>query len=786
MANQTVGRLNIWLSASTAALARDLQNARKLVSGYATSIDKVLSVGRMTKAISGNFNKVSNSITSAAPALADFSRSAISSLNSIARTVNPFSAFIPSFETFKTLTVAGFVAIQYHAIRLAGELEQIETSFKVLVSGGADYKAVLTDLRQFAAETPFSQQEVLSGAKQLMAYGFAADQLIPTMKAVGDVASATNVSLDDMAYLFGTLRTQGRAYTIDIRQFAQRGIPIWDELAKVMGKNVGEMQALVEEGKVGFPQVLQAFKNMSSQGGKFNNMMEEQSKTLFGRLTALKDNVLMTLADIGTELINALGLKDLIQEWINYTGGVRRNIAAIRPYIREYAEWIKALGNVFVQTFRGATAIVSGFFKGLMGYFPDLKGQADSFRDGLKSWEVDFDRVEEMGIEFARGIISAFQGIIDSARVVGGMFNQYIRQPLVQFRRLVHELNEEFGIQAVNDPLGHMFKLQKDEIDESEKQFRGLMEQWNRRQDTARLKRDDPKAYENQEFNMFLDQEKRIREIKEKYKPKLAAAATIESVSDKIVKLKKVEMELAGQGDKALAAFGMHQRELNVEFDNMIAKRRELKRMQDDPNSAKTAMGIMFGGGMSEAHKITDRYRTIMRGLEGISGDFMVEIGVKIRDGALRDALSKNKKELIVDVPFIGQEDYDKAKALKAEFEHPTTKLFREINEIMVLQWKDLIDDRTAALAVGEKWKAFGGEMRPNVELPSALEYRSVEAESAMNQWRAQVVSPMDGIRRAIEDSTRVEERIYEIARDIAIEINRVRANPPAIKLPGN
>ena len=113
-----------------------------------------------------------------------------------------------------------------------------------------------------------------------MAYGFAAKELIPTMRSLGSVAIATGTRLDDMAYIYGTLRSQGRAYSRDLMQFAMRGIPIYEELAKVMGVGADKIQKMASpQGKIGFKEVEKAFKNMTTNGGKFAGIIDGYMKT---------------------------------------------------------------------------------------------------------------------------------------------------------------------------------------------------------------------------------------------------------------------------------------------------------------------------------------------------------------------------------------------------------------------------------------------------------------------------------------------------------------------------
>lgn len=155
------------------------------------------------------------------------------------------------------------------------------------------------ELINFAAITPFNLIDVGKGAKQLLAYGTKVESIKTELEMLGNVASGVSVPLGDLIYLYGTLRSQGRAYAVDIRQFAGRGIPIYAELAKVLNVNVSEVNKLVEAGRVGFPEVERAFQNMTNKGGMFFNLMEEQSKSVTGKISNLKDKLDVMFNDIG-------------------------------------------------------------------------------------------------------------------------------------------------------------------------------------------------------------------------------------------------------------------------------------------------------------------------------------------------------------------------------------------------------------------------------------------------------------------------------------------------------
>lgn len=195
-------------------------------------------------------------------------------------------------------SVAG-VAASAFALKSATDFEQTRIGIENMLGSADKAKDLLKDISDFAAKTPFEFPELAQATRQLLAFGFNARDAFKTMKQLGDVSAAVGAPIGDLAYLMGTLRTQGRAFTIDIRQFAQRGIPIYEYLAKVLKTNEKEITKMIEAGKIGFPQVQKAFAAMTAEGGKFHGSMAAQSKSLAGLLSTLKDN----LGFVGRELI---------------------------------------------------------------------------------------------------------------------------------------------------------------------------------------------------------------------------------------------------------------------------------------------------------------------------------------------------------------------------------------------------------------------------------------------------------------------------------------------------
>jgi tape measure domain-containing protein len=198
------------------------------------------------------------------------------------------------------LTMAAFTGIK-SSVTYLGNMEQTLTAMTVKLGSASQATALLAQEKALANQTPLEFKDISSAGDMLLSYGTQAGQLVDTVKMLGNVSAGVRAPLQDIAYLYGTLQTQGKAQLEDIKQFAGRGIPIYEELAKVMGVNKSQVAALVSEGKVGFPEIQKAFVAMTAEGGRYAGMMAAQAQTFQGRLSTLKD----ALAESGGKAFGA-------------------------------------------------------------------------------------------------------------------------------------------------------------------------------------------------------------------------------------------------------------------------------------------------------------------------------------------------------------------------------------------------------------------------------------------------------------------------------------------------
>lgn len=237
-------------------------------------------------------------------------------------------------------------------LELAANAEQTEVAFSTMLGSADKAREVLANLEKMGASTPFQTEELNDAGRKLLAFGTNADDLVPTLTAIGDVASGVQAPIGEIAEIFGKAQVAGTLFSEDINQLVGRGIPVIQEFAKQLGVSEGQVKKLASEGKISFSHLQQAFADMTGEGGKFSGMMAAQSATTMGLFSTLKDNATSILKGIGQVIIDAFNIK----------GGMEGAIAAIGPLkdrlLSTIQSWVPTI-QAFVETVK--SKLIAGF-----------------------------------------------------------------------------------------------------------------------------------------------------------------------------------------------------------------------------------------------------------------------------------------------------------------------------------------------------------------------------------------------------------------------------------------
>ena len=200
----------------------------------------------------------------------------------------------------------GIGAMIAKSAKLAAQFEQIKVAFTTMTGSAEKAKALISELNEFSKNTPFSPDQVNKAAKTLLAFGFAAKDVKGTLKLLGDVSAGTGKDLSEMAVIFGQIKGAGRLMGGDLLQLINAGFNPLQVISDKTGKSMKQLKEEMSKGLITFNQVEGAFKDATSEGGIFFNMMEKQSKTLDGKLSTLKGNINDLFLQFGNLLLPEL------------------------------------------------------------------------------------------------------------------------------------------------------------------------------------------------------------------------------------------------------------------------------------------------------------------------------------------------------------------------------------------------------------------------------------------------------------------------------------------------
>lgn len=174
--------------------------------------------------------------------------------------------------------------VQYNA-----QLEQYQTALTNMLGSEAEAVALLDEIKQDAAKTPFDTAGLVKANELLISTGIDAESSRRTILALGDAVFATgggNEELSRMAQNLQQIKNAGKATSADIKQFAYAGIDVYGILADYTGKTAEEVQNMT----VTYDLLSNALISAADEGGRYFNSMSTQSETLNGQWSTLKDN----------------------------------------------------------------------------------------------------------------------------------------------------------------------------------------------------------------------------------------------------------------------------------------------------------------------------------------------------------------------------------------------------------------------------------------------------------------------------------------------------------------
>lgn len=236
-----------------------------------------------------------------------------------------------SIATGLAAATAALAAFGVASIKLAGDMDASRKALTTLLGDAKAAEKMLADLATFAADTPFELPGLLTASKKLLAFGFASQDIIPMLAAIGDAAAMLGIGEEGISRLtnaIGQMQAKGKVSAEEMMQLAEAGVPAWKFLADAIGTDILTAMKMAEQGAIDSTTGINAL--LMGMQSKFQGGMEAMSKTIPGLMSTIKDNVGMVMVEIGDSIAKNLNLVQKLQ--------------GVADWLSQFAAAVKALG----------------------------------------------------------------------------------------------------------------------------------------------------------------------------------------------------------------------------------------------------------------------------------------------------------------------------------------------------------------------------------------------------------------------------------------------------------
>lgn len=247
-------------------------------------------------------------------------------------------------------TVAAGTAIVGMGVKYNAEMEQYKAGFATMLGSAEKADKTISDLKSFAAKTPFEMTDLANASTTLLAFGEDAEDLMGDLKTLGDISLGNSEKFKSLALVYGQVQSQGRLMGQDLLQMINSGFNPLLVISEKTGKSMATLKDEMAQGKITFEMVAEAMKTATAEGGQFYNAMESQSKTLTGQFSTLKDNITALFGEISSDLSESLSedvmpwlieqVEDLNQAWEE---------GRLQEYIKGAAVVLSAFGAAVIS-----------------------------------------------------------------------------------------------------------------------------------------------------------------------------------------------------------------------------------------------------------------------------------------------------------------------------------------------------------------------------------------------------------------------------------------------------
>lgn len=266
------------------------------------------------------------------------------------------------------MAAAGVAAIGMlgkSAVNAAAEMESMNASFEVMLGSAEKAQAMIKDIEKTALETPFDFMDFSQGAKMMLSFGIASEQVMENLRMLGDIAGTDKEKLKGLTLAFSQMSATGRLMGQDLLQMINAGFNPLQEISRKTGKSMAALKKDMEKGAISAKMVRDAFKSATSEGGRFYKNMEKQAGTFNGQWSKLWGLIKKIKVEIGKQFLGPLtdGLKG-VNAWLE---------EKVIPNLDVWSERLRPVAELFDWIYEIIAAMPEAFAAMTKALEPEIK-----------------------------------------------------------------------------------------------------------------------------------------------------------------------------------------------------------------------------------------------------------------------------------------------------------------------------------------------------------------------------------------------------------------------------
>lgn len=273
-------------------------------------------------------------------------------MNEAKKSVNLLST---AFSSIAALGVgATLLNVGKSALKASSDFEQAGVSFGVMLGSAEKAEKLVNKLQNMANVTPFETQDLLDASKTLLNFNIAVEDVLPDLQMLGDISGGDANKMRSLTLAFAQMSSAGRLMGQDLLQMINAGFNPLQEISAKTGKSMAVLKKEMEEGKISVEMVQQAFRDATSEGGRFYGMMDKQSQTLQGTLSTMSDAYTLMTRSISDLALPAI--KEQVTQTTKLIEKTTEHINALREWAAVNQSTVFGLQNFAIAL----TATITG------------------------------------------------------------------------------------------------------------------------------------------------------------------------------------------------------------------------------------------------------------------------------------------------------------------------------------------------------------------------------------------------------------------------------------------